>query len=147
MNNKLSKYVRLNSSDRALLFNAFILLNLIRFGLFLLPFSKLLKSLTMYNTVCNKYLDKKTIEQADVQLIVDAVHTSNYYVLGNSKCLAKALTTQTLMSNYGYASDLKIGVAKENNSDFQAHAWVEYRGKVIIGNVHNLSSFVPITSI
>lgn len=141
--NKLIKLIEMEPGDRLLIVNAFFLLNLIRLGLFLLPFSRLLKVLNLYSNL--RY--KKVGKQLKVEQILHAVHTSNYYVLGNSKCLAKALTTQVLLRMSGYTSELKIGVAKEKEGDLQAHAWVEYQGRVIIGGLRNLDTFAPITSI
>lgn len=141
--NKLLKLIKVSKSERSLLVSAFVSLNLIRLGLFMLPFSKLLKLIE----IINNFLSKERKDKVDIAQILHAVHTSNYYVLGNSKCLAKALTTQTLMKVHGYSSELKIGVAKENGSSLQAHAWVEHRGKVIIGGLPNLATFTPLTSI
>lgn len=140
--NKLRKLTKMSNRESLLLIDTFILLNLVRLGLFLLPFTKLLNLLKIYS---NSRSTQK-YQQIEVKQILHAVHTSNYYVLGSSKCLAKALTTQTLMKICGYSSELKIGVAKEDSS-LQAHAWVEYGGKVIIGGLRNLDTFAPITSI
>jgi hypothetical protein len=141
--NKVLKLTKTSNREILLLISAFLLLNLVRLGLFLLPFAKLLDLLKMLSN----FWSKGKYQQVEVKQILHAVHTSNYYALRSSKCLAKALTTQTLMKICGYSSELKIGVAKENDSALQAHAWVEYRGKVIIGNLRNLDTFAPITSI
>ena len=140
---KLVNFLNMSTSDRLLLIAAFILLNLIRLGLFLFPFSLLLKIVE----AMSNFFSKARTKQVEIKQIIHAVHTSNYYVFGNSKCLAKALTTQTLMKIYGYSSKLIIGVAKENEIDLQAHAWVEYHGKVVIGGLRNLDTFTPLTSI
>jgi len=47
-------------------------------------------------------------------------------------CLSSALALQRLMSSNGYASELHIGVVREA-AGFFAHAWVEYEGRVLIG--------------
>lgn len=139
---KLFKLFATNKSDRDIFFVAFILLNLVRLGLFLLPFPKLLQ---LVETVGN-FISGKSNNEVEISQILHAVHTSSYYALGKSKCLAKALTVQTLLKASGYSSELKIGVAKEGLT-LQAHAWVEQGGRVIIGSLPNLDTYSSLTSI
>jgi len=56
---------------------------------------------------------------------------SNY--IPQATCLTKALTAQKLLKKYGYISQIKIGVNKDVEGQFEAHAWLEYAGKVVIG--------------
>jgi hypothetical protein len=60
------------------------------------------------------------------------------------KCLARALTAQILLNRQGYLPKLCIGVSKGQNGKLQAHAWIECQGQVVIGNLSNLSDFVPL---
>ena len=48
-------------------------------------------------------------------------------------CLTKALTAHYLLSKNGYSSLVKIGVGKDSEGQFEAHAWLEYDDYVIIG--------------
>ena len=50
----------------------------------------------------------------------------------NATCLCKALTLQRLLARNGHDSELKIGVDKTDGK-FKAHAWLVYRGRVLIG--------------
>jgi hypothetical protein len=43
-------------------------------------------------------------------------------------CLRRALTLQKLLAQRHVATELKIGVQKENGQ-FSAHAWLEYQGQ------------------
>jgi hypothetical protein len=78
--------------------------------------------------------------------IVWAVDIASHYMPGGVKCLARALTTQVLMSRYGYSPELRIGVAKGERGQLEAHAWVENQGQVVIGYLGNLSRFTPMPS-
>jgi hypothetical protein len=51
----------------------------------------------------------------------------------NSTCLVRALAASRLLAQNGYKSTLHIGV-KRTDGVFEAHAWVEYDGRVIIDN-------------
>jgi len=44
----------------------------------------------------------------------------------------EALAGYILMSKYGYNSLIKIGVLNEDGI-FEAHAWLEYNGNVVLG--------------
>lgn len=48
-------------------------------------------------------------------------------------CLTQALATQVLLSRFGCASAVRIGVALDDNGLFCAHAWVEVDGLVVVG--------------
>jgi Transglutaminase-like superfamily len=49
-------------------------------------------------------------------------------------CLTKALAGQVLLTHYGHSTVVHVGVTKEKGAGtFQAHAWLESDGKVLIG--------------
>jgi hypothetical protein len=50
-----------------------------------------------------------------------------------TKCLPRALATQVLLGRHGYGAELHIGVNTDSQGRFQAHAWVETGGRVVIG--------------
>lgn len=50
-----------------------------------------------------------------------------------ASCLTQALALQHVLSKCGERSSLILGVDADNKSKFQAHAWIEWRGRVIIG--------------
>jgi hypothetical protein len=135
----LLKLLTLNKSDRSILLTAFILLNLVRVGLFFCSFSTLQELLEK----ASQLLQSKISHELSVKKIIWAVNTSSRYTPGLVKCLARALTTQTLMKSCGYSPQLQIGVIKADNGKLQAHAWIEHEGKVVIGNLSNLNTFVP----
>jgi len=63
-------------------------------------------------------------------------------VVPESTCLVRALAAQRLFARHGHAAHLHIGVAQSVEEGFAAHAWLEYRGAVLIGRTHN--EFVPL---
>jgi hypothetical protein len=67
------------------------------------------------------------------------VNISSYYM--PALCLARALTTKVLMNQQGYTPQLRIGVTKGQAGKLEAHAWVDYQGQVVMGNLPNLSQF------
>jgi len=65
----------------------------------------------------------------------------------NPTCLTQALAAQLLLERCGYPTRLLIGVApdEKGKAPFQAHAWLESSGVVVIGEstVH----YVPLTTL
>ena len=119
-----------------LLFKAFILLGIIRLGLWQLSFAHLRKFLAFFS---HRTISINSDRQIEVDCIVWAVNKSSQYMPG-VKCLARALTTEVLMYQYGHQPQLRIGVAKRSGK-IEAHAWVESQGQVLIGQLQDLWQF------
>jgi hypothetical protein len=64
--------------------------------------------------------------------IVWAVIVASQYI-PRATCLAQALAAQILLARECYQSNLRIGVAKGDKDQLEAHAWLESDGKVLIG--------------
>lgn len=122
--------------DFRLLVKTFILLGIVRLGLWQLSFARLRRLLS--------FLSRQTIltgsdRQIEVERIVWSVNKCSRYMPG-VKCLARALTTEVLLNQYGHQPQLRIGVAKRLGK-LEAHAWVESQGRVLIGQLQDLSQF------
>jgi Transglutaminase-like superfamily len=135
--NKLKTLARLSPSDRLLLSIALILLMGIRLGLWLLPFQVLLQRLTQLS----QQVARLRGQQVSIASIIWTVNTVSRYFIPGSKCLARALTTQILLNWQGYPSDFRIGVAKGEKGQLEAHAWVEVQGQVVMGYLSDLTRY------
>ena len=67
--------------------------------------------------------------------ICRAVDVAARFVPG-ATCLVKAQAGSAMLNRFGYAAEIKIGVAKQS-SDLKAHAWVECEGRVVVGSTEN----------
>lgn len=61
-----------------------------------------------------------------------------------ASCLTQSLALEALLAQAGHRSTLRIGVARKNDGTFEAHAWVESEGRVLIGRIPNLQRFAPL---
>jgi hypothetical protein len=68
---------------------------------------------------------------APIVTVIWAIDAVSRRVPGAS-CLTQAVAAQLLLHRQGYDSKLCLGVAG-TNARFTAHAWVERRGRVLIG--------------
>ncbi|WP_414575295.1 lasso peptide biosynthesis B2 protein [Anabaena sp. CCY 9402-a] len=138
----LSKFFKLDYQKKQLLISTFIVLTLVRLGLWLLSFKTLHQLLLRLSNTKPKCQRKYHIS---IDKIIWAVEVSSHYMPG-VKCLARALTCQVFMSRHGYTSNLCIGVAKGQEGELKAHAWLENQGQVVIGKVADLSHFSQMAS-
>jgi hypothetical protein len=138
---RICSFFDLKREDQQLFLIALLLLGLTRLGLKLLTFSQA------------RYLSEKITRKTNItpsnptqiKQVVDAVNRASRYQ-PRVKCLARALTTQILLSWWGQSSQLCIGVAKDELGKFEAHAWVEQEGKIVINDLADLSRYTKLPS-
>jgi Transglutaminase-like superfamily len=138
---RLYNFFHLPRQKRRLFLKAFFWLTLVRLGLRFLSFQQLCKQMRSRRRILR---DENRSAKVSLRQIIWAVQASGKYTPGGAKCLAKALTTQKLMLSHGYVPELKIGVGKSSAGEFEAHAWIEYEGQVVMGALDNLAQFKPL---
>jgi hypothetical protein len=138
---QLRNFLNLTTGDRLLLLSTLVLLAILRLGLWLLPFKTLLALLPRLSQIT---FTPNLSHPILLNKVIWAVNVSSRYMPGGVKCLARALTTKVLLDRLEHPPELRIGVAKGDQGTLEAHAWVEYQGQIIIGNLRDLSRFVPL---
>jgi hypothetical protein len=126
---RLRKFLHLTSGDRRLLVNTALLLGAIRLGLRLLPFRTLQRVLIR---LAHAPAGSHGTKQSSVDRLVWAVSVASHYV-PKATCLTQALAAQVLLGRRGYLTQLRVGVAKDEEGQLEGHAWLESQGKVIVG--------------
>jgi Transglutaminase-like superfamily len=122
---RLHRFASLTAGERRLVVRAAFFLTAFRLGLLVLPFHQLLALVRPVERVAEP-------GRFDPARIAWAVQAASRYVPG-ATCLVQALTGKVLLERDGWPASLRIGVAKDVHERFQAHAWVECRGAVVIG--------------
>jgi hypothetical protein len=135
---KVLKFFQLNSRDRQLIVVVILLLSFVRLGFLLFPFPKLKQILHRFSQ------QSPSPNPHNLMALIWAVNVASNLMPGGVKCLARALTMDVLMHRQGYLPDLRLGVLKQTDGQPYFHAWVEYQGQVIIGNLPNLKDFTPL---
>jgi hypothetical protein len=134
---KLCKLQKLSPMERHLLVRALLLVTTVRLGLWLLPFSTQRRILARLDQA-HPRLPRVAVSPDQ---IARAVVVAGRYV-PRATCLTQALAAQVLLKGAGFLPLLRIGVARDTQGRFQAHAWVENSGKVLIGGC-DLASYTP----
>jgi hypothetical protein len=88
---------------------------------------------------------RRTVAPPPIDRIAWAVRAAGRFIPGGTNCLVRALATQSLLGQYGYRSELRIGVRKAADSALAAHAWLESAGAVVIGEFE-LDHYVPLAA-
>jgi Transglutaminase-like superfamily len=124
----LAKFIALPPAERRLIVAATALLAVTRVGLWILPFRWVLRA--------SDALAHRPRPRGDggpsLERIVWAVGAAGRLVPWTT-CLVRALAAQALLARRGHASQLRLGVAGGSGRAFEAHAWLERDGRILIG--------------
>ena len=127
--NRLRKFLRLPVPEQILLVRAFVLLGVVRVGLWLLPFKTLQRLLSQLVQTRARSWNKGRFR---TERGIWAVQVASRYAL-RTTCLTRALAAQVLLGFDGITASVRIGVAKEKVGELEAHAWLERDGKILMG--------------
>jgi len=72
-----------------------------------------------------------------------AVSAAGRRVPGGRHCLAQAVTACILLGRYGHSARVRLGVSRDAAGGFEAHAWLERAGAVMLGGP-DISRFAPL---
>lgn len=137
---RIRRFLHLSMAQRSLLGQSMLLLGVIRLGLWLLPF-RTLKHLVA--RAVQESPEPREAEQDSLDGVVWAIRTGSHYV-PEATCLTQALAAQVLLSRRGHPVHFRLGVARSETGEFQAHAWVECQERVVIGGVDAPLRFTPL---
>ena len=122
-----NKLVSLPARDRVLLLRAFSRIVEATIVVHLLPYRVLEKKL-QETPNCSSLQSG----EAEAKRVVWAIEAVGRRMPG-ATCLVKALAGRHLLARCGYDTDLRIGVSRDSERKFIAHAWLEWRGLTLPG--------------
>lgn len=127
---RLVKFIRMPWPDKVTLFEVAALLALVRLGLLLLPYERLLAIVARFSS---PRPSSRRREAGYGSSVTWAASGLGGLIVGDRPCLTQALVVRLLLNRAGRRPELKIGVTKDDKDSLRAHAWVELDGRVIIG--------------
>lgn len=136
----LDRWRRLGAREQRLFLEALAALSRARLTLWLRPFSVTWRDLTDPTAKSSSTVDADPVDPA---LVTRAVQRASRVILA-SRCLPQALATYSMLARRGIRADVRFGVAKDGHRGFEAHAWVELDGAVVIGQLHDLHRYEPL---
>lgn len=123
----LARFFALPPAERSLIVAATGLLAATRVGLWMLPFRWVHRA---SGALANR--PRPRGGEPSVERIVWAVGAADRLV-PRTTCLVRALAAQALLARRGHTSQLRLGVAGGSSRAFEAHAWLERDGRILIG--------------
>ena len=135
---RLRRFLRLTTLKRRLFVQAFLLLEFVRLGLWILPFRTLRCLLSRVSKGPTK---PRSTGRPSPEEIAWIVEVASRHSPRAKTCLTQALAAQILLTRHGYPALVHLGVLRGKQKQFQAHAWVESEGRIVIGGGRELERY------
>jgi hypothetical protein len=135
-----SEVVSLSRTELALLCTAAVLLPT---GRLLLAISGLDRARWTVGRLAGVLPPRAGVEEPD--RIPPAIRCASRHLPGTYACLAQAVVGEALLAASGYRATVRLGVSGRA-AEFEAHAWVERRGDVVLGDLDDLDRFRQLTT-
>lgn len=137
---KVKTYFQLSKHLRVLVLKAFILTGFYRFVILFVPFRKLASHIgtERYETSKDDLCDIMIVKDIRKAVLIVSKNTP-----WESKCLVQALTAQRLLKRRKISSTIYMGLAKKEDGQLLAHAWLRV-GQWIITGEKEMHAFQPV---
>ena len=136
-------FLRHPFSEQRLLLNVLVVVVIVRLALWVLPFKTVRGRVAGLRT---KKSGQAPVSFLQVKRLASAVKRASRYV-PMASCLTQALATQVLLKRLGERGILRIGVTKGSEGKFEAHAWIESHGRIIIGGSRDLHRYTVLSGL
>ena len=131
----LRKFGALSGREKRLVFSAFSYLLLYRVRLVYAPPKRVLREVS--SKIHSAREKRREFSPGKLAAYVERVSVLVPY----STCLSKVLAGAALCADYGHPTCLHIGVRFGDERNLDAHAWLSYGGKVLLGNLPQLQKY------
>jgi hypothetical protein len=135
----LTRFRALSRSERRVLGEAVLLLPVVHITQTVLPFRRWRRLLMLAQGAA-----PARPAGIDPAAVAAAVERARRLVPGRYRCLPVAYTTHLLLAHYGHPSDIHVGVSHDRDGKVEAHAWVVCGARIVVGDLPDLSRFVPL---
>ncbi len=135
----LERWRRIGVDGRHLTLEALLLVVYVRCALWCSPFAQVEQRFHPRSPIAAQ----RRNASGDAEQVAEAVRRAARRVPGAS-CLTQALATRVALGRRGVVGELRIGVAKDASGMLEAHAWIEFEGRVLIGDLPDLARFQPL---
>jgi hypothetical protein len=123
---------RLPVADQLLLALSLVLVWIARVSLWLLPY-RVVRSMTeAAKRRRGAAIPSERYARTTTDAIAWAVEAGARYVPA-ATCLTQALVADYLLARHGLPSELCLGASVDEHGQLRAHAWVECRGRTVVG--------------
>jgi hypothetical protein len=135
MTARLRKFAALSWTDQVLLGTTAVVLLAVRV---LLPLAGLDRTRRVVSTLVGTLPPFASV--SDPGRIPWAVNVADTVTPVAYSCLMRAIVAETIFAAHGYEAAVQLGVNKSTEG-FNAHAWVEHRDEVVLGELDDLAEY------
>lgn len=140
---RLYEFLALPWRGKWLHLNTAFWLLVVKAGLYLVAFERLRGWLACFDGLAGK-----PVETEEMRGIIEAIERmSRLLAPFRINCLPQALVGHKLLREKGFDVQLRIGVLKDRCDQLAAHAWVEYQGRVVLGDLRGLERFAALPTL
>lgn len=101
-----------------------------RLGLMVLPLAVVRKAVRFFFASDSPLPPER---RCSAEQVIRAAVSAGIHSPVGSTCLSNALVAQAMLQRHGYDATLRLGVKRDANGAFCAHAWVERDGRIVVG--------------
>ena len=130
---RFAKFLRLPTAERWWAIEAFAWLGVARLAVLTIPFRRLAASLGIRQTSEDRQTDSKAPLLPELLRVARIIRQVSNHTPWRSNCLAQALAGRGMLSRRGVASTLYFGVAKNEQGELEAHAWLRSGETTVTG--------------
>lgn len=135
---RLIRFVKLPTAEKILFTEAFFFVAATRIVLWVIPFRLFKNSFRKFFSTSPEIAEP---DWSQLEKIVRAVKFASRFIPFAS-CLTQAVSALIIVKLNGQQAELKIGVTGGTNKEFEAHAWLERDGQILIGKVPRHGRFM-----
>jgi transglutaminase superfamily protein len=137
----MARFRALPPEDQRLFLGTLPVVWIARFGLWLAPF-RILEGAAA--RIARSRRGAPEPAPGDAARVGWAVSSAARFAPG-ATCLTQALAAEALLRRRGHPVEVRLGVAREDDGRFLAHAWVVSHGRVVVGD-HDLERYSPLAA-
>ncbi len=134
---RVRKFLALPPAEKWLLLQACLLVTAAAVGLRVLKLERLRRMLAPRGTPPSPAARHHSAEE-----IARAVDRAGRILHGT--CVPQAIAAEALLKGAGYPAHFHVGVSRDGEKGFQAHAWVESNGVVAAGGAESPSHYASL---
>ena len=127
---RLAKFLSLEPRKKRFYFGAFLLLVFINFSLKCFSFDRTRRFLNWAAKALRRPPSGRGNFAVEIGMAVSAAARQPF---ARASCLTQSLAALFLLNCRGEPFDFRFGAIKGDDGRLQAHAWVESRGKIVVG--------------
>lgn len=129
---RVRKFLRAGGTEQSRLLEAAFWLGLFQFALPIVPFKFMARGLGMHKVETDEIpLSAATSRHA--MAVARAVQTMACNLPWHSRCLVQAAAAKRMLDRRGIPSTLYLGIARDENQNLIAHAWLRCGDAIITG--------------